>query len=296
MSAFKVALLQINSFGLDQEKNCEKGLEYCKKVAALGADFALFPEMWNMGYTKNNLEDPEEQKKISSYAINSKSDFISQYKNLAKELGLGIGITYLNSESGRIKNSISLINKEGEVILTYSKVHTCDFDILEVLTTPGDDFYVKPFQIDNDTHVNLGAMICYDREFPESARTLMLKGAEIVLTPNSCKLNDLRIDQFKTRAFENAMGVAMTNYPAPKNNGRSIAYNAKGELIFEAGDKEDVYMVEFDIDEIRKTQSSTLMGNAFRRPHRYELLSSMNIEEVFIRKNALKKDFIRSER
>jgi len=61
-------------------------------------------------------------------------------------------------------------------------------------------------------------MICYDREFPESARILMLKGAEIILTPNCCELEQSRLGQFRTRAFENMVGVAMANYAAPQDN------------------------------------------------------------------------------
>ena len=86
-------------------------------------------------------------------------------------------------------------------MLTYAKVHTCEFDI-EASCTPGDDFYV----CDLDTaagEVKLGAMICYDREFPESARILMLKGAEVILTPNSCPLEINRLSQYRARAFEN---------------------------------------------------------------------------------------------
>ena len=62
-------------------------------------------------------------------------------------------------------------------------------------------------------------MICFDREFPESARILMLKGAEIILTPNACEMEDNRICQFKTRAYENMVGVVLANYAAPQQNG-----------------------------------------------------------------------------
>lgn len=47
----------------------------------------------------------------------------------------------------------------------------------------------------------------------------MLKGAELILTPNACTLEDHRIGQFKARAFENMAGLAMTNYAAPQQNG-----------------------------------------------------------------------------
>ena len=60
----------------------------------------------------------------------------------------------------------------------YAKVHTCDFGAERALT-PGDGFYVT--ELDTACGlVRVGAMICYDREFPESARILMLKGAELI--------------------------------------------------------------------------------------------------------------------
>jgi predicted amidohydrolase len=68
-------------------------------------------------------------------------------------------------------------------------------------------------------------MICFDREFPESARILMLKGAEVILTPNACEMEDNRICQFKTRAMENMVGVALTNYASPQENDHSCAFD-----------------------------------------------------------------------
>lgn len=55
-------------------------------------------------------------------------------------------------------------------------------------------------------------MICYDREFPESARVLMLKGAELILVPNACPIDPARFHQLAARAYENMTGVAMANY------------------------------------------------------------------------------------
>ncbi len=139
-------------------------------------------------------------------------------------------------------------------------------------------------------------MICFDREFPESARILMLKGAELILTPNSCTLDDGRVGQFRARAFENMVGVAMTNYAAPQCNGRSVAFDAvsfeepEGEardtLIVEAGEGEGVYMAEFDIDKIRAYRERESWGNAFRKPRSYGLLTSRGVEPPFIRKSA----------
>ena len=112
-------------------------------------------------------------------------------------------------------------------------------------------------------------MICFDRENPESARILMLKGAELILTPNACGLDELRLDQFKIRAWENGVDVAMANYPSPNQNGRSVAYNFAGECLVQARSREGVYLAEFDLDALRKRRRKIIWGNAYRRPHRY---------------------------
>ena len=77
-----------------------------------------------------------------------------------------------------------MFDRRGRCTLTYAKVHTCDFEAERNLT-PGDDFYVAELDT-REGPVAIGAMICYDREFPESARILMLKGAESILVPNAC--------------------------------------------------------------------------------------------------------------
>ena len=296
MSKFRVALLQMTSHATDQEKNCEKGLGFCRQAGDMGADLALFPEMWNIGYSRDGLENPEGQKGFKLQAISRDDEFILRHRELAKELKMGVCITYLESCSGQVRNSLAIIGKDGEINMNYSKVHTCDFGIMEALCAPGEDFFVNQFKVSATTSVKLGAMICYDREFPESGRILMLKGAEVVLTPNACELDSLRIDQFKTRAFENALGMAMTNYPNPKNNGHSVAFDQKGNLIVEAGEREGIYMAEFDLEEIRSYRQSSIWGNAFRRPQRYGPLSSMDVDEVFLRENALGERFLRSKR
>lgn len=55
---FRVALLQISPFSDDQGKNLPKGVQACRQAKALGADLAVFPELWNIGSTLSPL-DPE---------------------------------------------------------------------------------------------------------------------------------------------------------------------------------------------------------------------------------------------
>ncbi len=204
-ATLKVALLQMTACGNDQQANLEKGEKFCRQAAVSGADIALFPEMWNIGYTPYSEDvwkddfDPFElsygelQKDWQAQAIEPESEFILQHQQMARELEIAIAITYLERWSPAPRDSVALIDRHGKIILKYAKVHTCDFS-LEASCTPGDGFPVCSL----DTHcgpVQVGAMICYDREFPESARILMLKGAELILVPNACEMEQNRLAQ-----------------------------------------------------------------------------------------------------
>ena len=322
---FTVALLQMTSHGHDQAANLAKGEEYCRRAAAMGADLALFPEIWNIGYTYHRpakeeipgvapdpMEDdlwrspeywPEgavsrvglEDEAIERYhaqAIERDSPFVTHFRNLARELRMAIAITYLERWDPLPRNTVSVIDRHGDMVLTYAKVHTCDFDLPEAALTPGDGFHVGTLDTAGG-EVEIGAMICYDREFPESARVLMLKGAEIVLVPNSCMLHPINLEQFRMRAYENMIGVAMTNYAGSDPNGHSVAYDPiafvdgkpRDTLVLCAGEDEGIYLAPFDLERLREYRRRESSGNAFRKPHCYELLSSELVRDPFVRLN-----------
>lgn len=312
-----IALLQMTACGNDQAANLAKGEEYCRRAKAMGADIALFPEMWNIGYTpyfpleqepcdvwrapekwQDGVLSPyaglqQEREQWQAQAISRGDNFVTHFRKLAHELNMAIAITYLERWEGAPRNTVSLIDRHGEIVLTYAKIHTCDFSMMEASCTPGDDFYV----CDLDTaqgDVRIGTMICFDREFPESARILMLKGAELILTPNACPMEENRIGQFRARAYENMLGVALTNYAAPQENGHSIAFDpfviddhgSRNTLVVEAGENEAVYLATFDMDRMRDWRQREVLGNAFRKVHRYGLLTSLEVEYPFIRTNS----------
>jgi predicted amidohydrolase len=285
----KVALLQIMPED-SLEGNLQKGLEYCRKSKEMGADIVLFPEMWSVGY-----DIPEDIDELKTSAVSSDSTFVNSFGKLAKELNMAIGITFLEKYYPLPRNSICLFDRFGNKVFTYAKVHTCDFGD-ECRLTPGDDFYVGDLDTEQG-NVKIGSMICYDREFPESARILMLKGAEIILVPNACPMEINRISQLRGRAYENMIGIATVNYPKgkPDCNGHSTAFDgmtyspsdseSRDTLIIEAGEQEGIYIADFPVDEIRKYRNSEVHGNAYRHPQKYKLLISENIKEPFIRKD-----------
>lgn len=285
----RIALLQLTPTG-SLDGNLRKGLEACRKAHELGADIALFPEMWSNGYSIQG-NPPENWDSLSF-----DSCFISSFKVLSRELGMAIGITFLEQSDAGMRNSLALFDRKGKCVLRYSKVHTCDFSDERYLV-PGDDFYTAELDVEGDSVV-VGAMICYDREFPESARILMLKGAELILVPNACPMEVNRLSQLRARAFENMAAIAVCNYPStvPDCNGHSNAFDGVAYLpdvaesrdtcILLAGEEEGVYIAELNLDRLRAYRKAEVHGNAYRKPGKYHLLCSEKVKEPFVRSDS----------
>ena len=302
MASLNVALVQARSRGADPERALRDGERLCREAAAAGADVVLFPELWQIGYTSWRA-DPAQRAAWLAHATTLDGPFVSHFRALARELGLAIVVTYLEDWPGAPRNTATLIDRHGEPVLTYAKVHTCDFG-MEAALTPGDGFRVA----DVDTRagpVRVGLMICYDREFPESARVLMLGGAELILTPNACGLDADRLGQFRARAYENLVGVAMANYATPDPaadlrhlapldvcNGHSVAFsgvsfdreeNPLDQKLVEAGEGEELPIATFDLDALRAFRAHASGGDAYRKPATYRALAADAPVPVFAR-------------
>ena len=288
MNILKIALLQIAPTGT-LDGNLQKGIDACRKAKERGADIALFPEMWSNGYNIYNRDVSE----WKAEAIPADNEFVKTFGRLAKELNMAIGITLLEKYEGGPRNTLVLFDRFGERQFVYAKVHTCDFDVERNLT-PGEDFFVTSLDTVQG-EVKVGAMICYDREFPESARILMLKGAELILVPNACPMEINRLAQLRGRAYENMLALATCNYPktVPDCNGGSsvfdgVAYlpelpKSRDTCILQAGGEEGIYIAELDLEQLRRYRKNEVHGNAYRRPKKYGLLLDEKVEEPFVR-------------
>lgn len=290
MSTLRIALFQIAPTG-SLEGNLEKGIAACRKAKTMGADIALFPEMWSCGY--DICEPPAEE--WTCKAISLDSEFMAQFGALAAELDMAIAVTLLEAYEPKPRNTVVLFDRFGQRKLVYAKVHTCDFGAEKALTA-GDAFFVTTLDTAKGD-VQVGAMICYDREFPESARLLMLQGAEVVLVPNACPMEINRLSQLRGRAFENMMAIATCNYPAtvPDCNGGSSVFDGVAYLphwegfrdmcILQAGEEEGIFVAEVDLDQLREYRACEVHGNAYRRPNLYHPLIDETVNEPFIRED-----------
>ncbi|MCR4771301.1 MAG: carbon-nitrogen hydrolase family protein [Oscillospiraceae bacterium] len=275
-----IAFLQLHPAG-SLKGNMEKGIQACIQAKEKGADIAIFPEMWSCGYAF-----PHEEAGLREAAIPCDGFFVKRFSELAIKLDMAIAITFLEQHEPKPRNTVCLFDRHGKLQYRYSKVHICDFGEAddEGVLDAGDGFFVADLDT-KDGIIKVGSMICYDREFPESARILMLKGAELLLVPNACPMEQNRLAQLRGRAFENMLAVATCNYPAshPDCNGHSTLFDgvvylpelpgSRDMCVFEADEGEGVYTAELDADMLRSYRRREVWGIRNRRPELYGEIS-----------------------
>ncbi|HIW74876.1 MAG TPA: carbon-nitrogen hydrolase family protein [Firmicutes bacterium] len=306
-SQFRIAAVQAAQTA-DPAANLDRARAYIRRAAEEGADLVLFPECWIQGYRMPLLvpgKTMEEQyampssglcweqvrqspayREWANAAVTPDGPALRAVREEAAERQIGVVMTAFAKGKDRPRNSAFLIGRRGDILLRYDKVHTCAFS-LECLLEGGTEFRVADFD-----GVRLGILICYDREYPESARVLMKKGAEILLVPNACGGMPPRVNALQTRAYENMTGVVMANF-AGENQGNSCAFQpipwdgegrAREMALFVADEEsEGLYLAEYDLRELREYRQSEMMGDAFRHPEAYRCLLETEVRPPFLR-------------
>jgi len=224
-----------------------------------GAEIVVFPEMYSNGYAHLDSKDSVAVENWYSGAEGLDGNFIGKFKEAARAHRVHVVATLLEAAGPKPFNSAVLIDPVGNVVLHHRKVYICDFDSPENLCGRGRTFEVAEITT-SAGQVKTGLMICMDREYAGSARSLSQSGAEIVLVPNCCELasdpvvGDVRIAQARGRAFEAVIGMAVANYPKPRSDGHSFAVGPRGEVIAMAGESPAIVIAAFDLALIRRTR------------------------------------------
>lgn len=284
MQKLKIALVQALAATPNPEKNAESAVRWIEEAKAGGADLVLFPECFLNAYTFpsccddlrpiEEIESDPEFVHWKDAAIEDDSPFLETVREAARKHSVGVVMTAFSKGKSLPRNTAYLIGRDGALLLKYSKVHTCDFDNEQYIES-GDGFSVCDFD-----GVKIGLMICYDREYPESARELMLQGAELILIPNDCfDQKPFRLRELSVEAMQNMVGIAMANppYQNEAGGGCSCAYSPicwfrEDNAILIADEKtEGIFFAEFDMDEIRDWRKREDLGK-YRKIHAYRTL------------------------
>jgi len=238
-------------------------------LSGLQADLIVLPELSNSGY----LYDSPETLRPFAEPQDGSGPFLQALQALAAQTGGLIVSGYAESAGNGLFNSAAAVSAEG-VLLNYRKTHL--FDREKQLFQPGD----TGFNVMDWRGVQIGVMICFDWIFPEAARTLALKGAQVIAHPANLVLPYCQ-DAMVTRSIENQVFTATANRIGTERlgetqltfTGQSQVTSPSGKVLFRGPTtKPAVHVMEIDPDlALKKALNPHNDLFADRRPDRYEL-------------------------
>jgi predicted amidohydrolase len=254
MNEFRLALIQMNSKENDHRLNVEKAVEHVNRVCkSFRPDLVVLPEFFNTVYFPQFRDY-----KYLDYAETDKDYSITRMCEMAKSHGSYIIASIYELESiGLIFDTAVLIDDKGNIAGKYRKVHAAAVRSLEkIYFRPGSEFRV--FRIRG---WNVGILLCYDNYFPESARCLSVKGAELIVVPFATFEGNAPWEWLhRTRALENGCYLAACNKVGLEGEwvmgGKSMIIDPIGTVMKTASPNEDeILTAELDktaLSEARK--------------------------------------------
>jgi predicted amidohydrolase len=243
VSVITVASIQMNSVPNDVEKNLERANLLIDEAVLKEANLIVLPELFNTGYRveENDVELAEE---IPGFTTNWLIDH-------AKKNGVYIATAILEkgNSKGLVYDTAILVGPDG-FIGSYRKTHLWDKE--NIRFTKGEEFPVFKTPIGN-----IGLQICYEVGFPEGARLLTLKGADILLYPSAFgKARKYAWDiATRARALENGAFVIASNRTGTEKEetvfgGCSRIIDPTGQVLSEATDENEVIIAKIDLQKV----------------------------------------------
>jgi beta-ureidopropionase len=212
----RAGFVQLNSRLLDVEGNIDRAL---RLIGKKHIDLLVLPELFNTGYNfRNRSETVKVAERIPEGPTTQVLEDISRRN--------GTVVAGIAERRGQSLYNSAVVVKEGKYVGTYRKVHL--FYNEKKFFKPGFEFKVFG---------KIGVMICFDWFFPESMRTLMLKGAEVVAHPSNLVLSNCP-EAMKTRALENRVYAVTADRVGVERGlrymGQSEIVSPRGKVIYRA--------------------------------------------------------------
>lgn len=243
----KIAAVQMDPKIMGKRVNLDKILLEAKSAAGNNVDLIVFPECALTGYVFASREE------AIPFMETIPGPSTHELVACCKELGVHIIIGLLEIDADRCFNTAIIVAPQG-LIGKYRKIHL-PFLGIDRFIDPGDQaFQVYPTPIGN-----IGLHICYDCNFPESARVMTLAGADILALPTNWPEGRGKVAKYviNTRAYENKVHLVAVNRVGTERGtrfiGNSKIVDAWGDTLAEASsDQEEIIYAEISIAEARQ--------------------------------------------
>ncbi|MFM0742125.1 carbon-nitrogen hydrolase family protein [Paraburkholderia xenovorans] len=201
-------------------------------------DLIVFPETTLSGFpTRDNIRDVAEPLDGPS---------LTAVRNAAREARVAVAVGFAERDGSRFFNTTVLVDEHGDIALRYRKTHlwASDVGVFEA----GDRYDVCSFK-----GMTVGLLICYDIEFPETARAVASLGADLLIVTNGNMdpFGPVHRRAIVARAMENQMFAALVNRIGPGDDnltfpGESALIDPFGDVVGDAGHEQNVLRATLD--------------------------------------------------
>lgn len=273
MSAWRLALSQMH-VSEDLEKNLSAAERMVAKAALGGADAAVLPEMFCCPYNNASFVEHAQRPHGHSGKAPSVYEALSAMARKHRIPLIGGSMPELD-EKGRIYNTCFVFDENGEELACHRKAHLFDIDV------PGGQYFKESdtftpgnaITVADVGGVRVGVAICFDMRFPELARAMAERGAEIIVYPAAFNMTtgpahwELTL---RTRALDNQLFVAACS-PARDTSAGYVAYGNSlvtdpwGSVTARLDEKEGLLIAELDLDRVRAVRQQLPLVKSLRR-------------------------------
>lgn len=290
MDSITVAAIQMQCSTVVEE-NLKKAEAMVRSAAAMGAQIILLPELFEREYFCQ-----QRRYDFYDYALPvEENPAVQMAKRLAAELKVVLPISFYERDGNVLYNTLAWIDADGSLLGIYRKTHIPDDHYYQ------EKFYFTPgntgFKVFDTAYGRIGAGICWDQWFPETARALAIQGAELIFYPTAIGSEPvLECDSMphwrrcmQGHAGSNLVPVIAANRigtetvePCEGNGGQKSALtfygssfmtDETGEIVESASrDKEEILLHTYDLATAR---SNRLSWGLFRdrRPETYRIIA-----------------------
>ena len=216
---FTVASLKVMPATRDKAANYALFEKLAREAAKQGADLIVTPEGYLDDYAGGGPKQAPDvnREKLAALAESIDGPTVRKAAALARELKVHLIFCFTEARAGKLFNTAAIFGPDGLLIGRYSKSHIAGGEIYD----PGNELPVFDTKLGK-----MGVLICFDRQPPENARTLALRGAQFIVVPAYGKTSTPLDEEImlRTRALENGIYVI---YTSPRN---AFVAGPKGEL------------------------------------------------------------------
>jgi N-carbamoylputrescine amidase len=263
MTEVTVAAIQL-AFGEDIDANIAKVSTRVREAAAKGAQVILPPELFEGPYFCR----VEDEGLFANARPTAEHKAVRAMQALAAELKVSIPTSFFEADGPHHYNSLAMIGPDGEVQGVYRKSHIPDGPGYE------EKFYFRPgntgFKVWDGPGAKLGVGVCWDQWYPETARAMMLMGAEILFYPTAIgsEPHDDSLDTARLwrramvgHAVSNVVPVVAANRIGTEHGqtfyGTSFICDERGDILAELDrEEEGVITATLDLDRVKRHRAA----------------------------------------